>query len=143
MAVASTYLMDPTVVLSTTSPVHSYDITAQVSMVEVTEEASVLDRTTFGNTHLNKGRGLKSGKIKIDFYVDFDVNGIYEVFAYLYENQEIVHFEVTDDVSMASVEGDFVMSAMPSFSGKINEYNTASLTYETTGVIEHHGATVS
>lgn len=143
MTVAQTNLMNPTVVLSTTSPVHSYDITGQVSMIEITQEATVLERTTFGNDWKNKGRGLKSGKIKIEFFVDFDVNGIFEIFTYLWDNHETVNFECTDPDSAASVEGEFVMSAVPSFAGKVDEYNVASMTYDLTGEVTHNGATIS
>lgn len=140
MAVASTVLMDPTVTLTTTTPVQNYDITAQVSAVEVTEEATVLQRTTFGNSWHNKGRGLKKGTIKIEFYLNFDVNGIFEIFTNLWDNHELVGFDISDD-SGAGVAGEFVMHRVPSFAGNIDEYNMASLTFDLTGPVTHTGAT--
>lgn len=141
MAVAQTSLMDPevvlTVVIGTTST--NFDITAQVDSVEITEEATVLDRTTFGNSWRNKGRGLKSGSIKFDFYIDFDVDGTFGLFTMLWDDHEEVDFEVSDPVTGAAVTGTFVMSAVPSFAGKIDEYNKASLSFETTGEVTHVG----
>lgn len=90
-----------------------------------------------------KGAGLRGGKIKLEFFIDFDVNGIFEIFTYLWENHEIVNFEVTDPETNASVSGSFVMSAVPSFSGKVDEYNTASMTYDLTDEVTHTGATLS
>lgn len=139
MAVARTAIMDPTVVLiapTTPSPTE-YDITSQVSSAEVTEEATVLERTTFGNTWKNKGRGLKSGSVKLDFYVDFDPDGVFETLTELWDSHEIVGFEITDPVTGAQVSGSFVMSQVPSFAGSVDEYNAASLTWETTGEITH------
>jgi hypothetical protein len=144
MATASTYLMDPTVVLDVvvgTTPT-SFDITDQVSAVTITEEATVLDRTTFGNTWRQKGRGLKGGTIQLEFYVDFDNSGIFDTFTTLWEDHETVGFTVTDnDVSGKGVSGEFVMHQVPSFAGAVDEYNTASLTFDLTGPVDHFGDT--
>lgn len=136
MTAATTYIMDPSVTLSTTvgTVVTNYDITAQVSAVEITQTATVLKRNTFGNTWDNNGRGRKRGTIKFDFYVDFDADGMFETFKELWENHEIVQFEV-EEADGAAVSGSFVMSEMPSFSGGYDEYNVASLTFTVTGPV--------
>lgn len=136
MAAASTYLMDPTVTLSVTvgTVVTEYDITEQVSSVEIVQEATVLKRTTFGNDWDRNGRGLKRGTIKIEFYVNFDADGTFEVFKDLWENYEIVGFSVAE-AGGAAVTGSFVMSSMPSFAGAIDEYNVASLTFTLDGPV--------
>lgn len=134
MALAATYLMDPTVVLSVTvgTVTTDYDITDQVSKVSITQEATVLPRTTFGNTWHRNGRGLKKGAVTFDFYVDFDANGIFETFKTLWDSHELVDFSVSE-AGGAAVEGTFVMSAMPSFDGGTDEYNVASLTFTLDG----------
>lgn len=136
MAAATTYLMDPTVTLSKTvgTVITSTDITDQVSGVTVTQEATVLKKTTFGNTWERNGRGLKRGTIKLDFYVDFDANGMFELFKDYWENHETIAFEV-EEAGTAAVSGTFVMSAMPSFDGKVDEYNVASLTFTLDGPV--------
>lgn len=137
MAAATTYLMDPTVTLSTTvgTVTTTYDITEQVSAVTVSQTATVLKRTTFGNTWHRNGRGLKSGTIKIDFYVDFDANGMFETFKALWEGtDEVVEFSI-EEAGGAGVSGAFVMSEMPSFDGAIDEYNVASLTFTLDGPV--------
>lgn len=136
MAAATTYLMDPTVTLSVTvgTVTTNHDITDQVSSVEIVQEASVLKRTTFGNTWDRNGRGLKRGSIKFDFYVDFDANGTFEIFKDLWENHTHVDFSVAE-AGGAAVEGTFVMAAMPSFSGSVDEYNVASLTFTLDGPV--------
>lgn len=128
--------MDPTVTLTTTvgTTTTDHDITSQVSAVEITQEATVLKRNTFGNSWDNNGRGMKRGTIKIEFYVDFDANGMFEVFKELWENHETVDFEVAE-AGGAAVSGSFVMSAMPSFAGGTDEYNVASLTFTLTGAV--------
>lgn len=136
MARATTYLMDPTVVLTVTigTVVTPFDITDQVSAVEISQERSDLDKTTFGNTAKRRGRGLIDGSIKLDFYVDFDNDGMFEVFKTLWDGHEYVDFEVEETVAGgAGVTGTFVMTAMPSFSGAVDEYNTASLTFPLDG----------
>ena len=134
MAADSTYLMDPTVTLSYTvgTVTTEFDITDQVSAVTITQEATVLKKTTFGNTWDRNGRGLKRGSIKLDFYVNFDANGMFEVFKDLWDNKELVDFSVAD-AGGAEVTGTFVMSAMPSFDGGTDEYNSASLTFTLDG----------
>lgn len=134
MAAATTYLMDPDVVLSVTvgTVTTEYDITEQVSKVAITQEATVLKKTTFGNTWDRNGRGMKRGSITLEFYVDFDANGTFEVFKDLWDNHELVDFSVSEDGG-AEVTGSFVMSAMPSFDGAIDEYNVASLTFTLDG----------
>lgn len=136
MAPASTYLMDPTVTLSTTvgTVVTTYDITDQVSGVELSQEATVLKRTTFGNTWDRNGRGLKRGSIKFDFYVNFDADGVFETFKALWDNHETVDFEL-EEAGGAKSSGSFVMAAMPSFAGKVDEYNVASLTFTLDGPV--------
>lgn len=136
MTVASTYLMDPTVTLTVLIGTVStdFDITDQVSSVEITQEATVLKRNTFGNSWDNNGRGMKRGTIKIEFYVDFDANGIFETFKTLWDSHETVDFEVAE-AGGAAVSGSFVMSAMPSFAGGTDEYNVASMTYTLTGPV--------
>lgn len=133
---ASTYLMDPTVVLSVTvgTTTTEFDITSQVSGLEISQEATVLKRTTFGNKWDRNGRGLKRGSIKIDFYVDFDPDGMFETFRTLWETHELVDFTASE-AGGASVEGTFVMAAMPSFAGGVDEYNTASLTFTLDGPV--------
>lgn len=138
MTVATTYLMDPTVTLTALVGTVStdFDITEQVSSVEITQEATVLKRNTFGNSWDNNGRGMKRGTIKFEFYVDFEANGIFETFKQLWENNETVDFSVAEvGAGGAAVEGSFVMSAMPSFAGAVDEYNVASLTYTLTGAV--------
>lgn len=137
MAEASTVLMDPEVVLiapTTPSPTE-YDLTSQVSSAEVTQEASVLDRTTFGNGWRMKGRGLKSGSVKFSFYVDFDPDGTFETLKTLWDTYEVVGFRLEDPDTGATVTGNLVMSQMPSFSGSVDEYNSADLTFDTTGPV--------
>lgn len=143
MATASTVLMNPTVVLDymVGTVATTYDMTAQVSAVEITEEATVLDRSTFGNTWRNKGRGLKSGTIKLTFYVDFDANGVFDKFTLLWEGYETVGFTVTDPDSGMGVSGEFVMSQCPSFAGEVDAYNAADLTFDLTGPTDHFGDT--
>jgi len=145
MAVATTYLMDPTVTLSTTvgTVTTDYDITSQVSAVEITQEATVLKRNTFGNSWDNNGRGMKRGTIKLEFYVDFDADGIFETFKELWENHEIVDFSVAESGSAgaAEVSGSLVMSAIPTFAGATDEYNVASLTFTLTGPVTNTAAT--
>lgn len=136
MTAATVYLMDPDVTLSYTvgTVVTEYEITSQVSKVTITQEATVLPKTTFGNTWKRNGRGLKGGSITLEFYVDFDADGIFETFKDLWDNKEIVDFEVTE-AGGAQVTGSFVMSAMPSFDGGTDEYNTASLTFTLDGPV--------
>lgn len=136
MGLAATYLMDPTVVLSVTvgTVTTDYDITDQVSKVTITQEATVLPRTTFGNTWKRNGRGLKGGSITFDFYVDFEASGTFETFKELWDNHELVDFAVSE-AGGASVEGSFVMAAMPSFDGGTDEYNVASLTFTLDGAV--------
>lgn len=136
MALATTYLMDPEIVLSTTvgTVTTEYDITDQVSKVSITQEATVLPRTTFGNTWRRNGRGLKGGAITIDLYVDFDANGMFETFKTLWESHEIVDFSASE-AGGAAVSGSFVMSQMPSFDGGTDEYNVASLTFTLDGAV--------
>lgn len=136
MAVAATYLMDPTVTLSYTvgTVTTDYVITDQVSKVTIAQEATVLPKTTFGNTWKRNGRGLKGGSITFEFYVDFEANGIFEIFKDLWDNKEIVDFEVAE-AGGASVSGSFVMSAMPTFDGGVDEYNVASLTFTLDGAV--------
>lgn len=138
MARATTYLMDPAVVLTVTigTVPTNFDITDQVSAVEITQEATELEKTTFGNTWHRKGRGLKGGTIKLDFYVDFDNDGMFEVFKTLWDDHEYVAFEVEETTpGGAGVTGTFVMTAMPSFSGEVDSYNTASLTFPLDGPV--------
>jgi len=136
MARAATYLMDPTVTLSFTTGtvVTSFDITDQVSGVELVQTASTLKRTTFGNTWERNGRGLKKGTIKFDLYVDFDASGMFETFKTLWDSHEFVDF-VVEEAGGAKSTGTFVMTEMPSFSGKVDEYNVASLTFPLDGAV--------
>jgi hypothetical protein len=137
MAAATTYLVDPTVTLSQTvgTVTTSYDITEQVSAITVTQTATVLKKTTFGNTWHRNSRGLKSGTVKFDLYVDFDANGIFEIFKALWEGSDpIVEFSA-EEAGGAGVSGAFVMSEMPSFDGAVDEYNVASLTYTLDGPV--------
>jgi hypothetical protein len=140
MAAATTYLMDPTVTLSQTTGtvVTSYDITDQVSAITINQTATVLKKTTFGNTWHRNSRGLKSGTIKIDFYVDFDANGMFEIMKILWEHTDpIVEFSIAEatGAGRAAVSGAFVMSEMPSFDGAVDEYNVASLTFTLDGPV--------
>jgi len=134
MARADTYLMDPAVTLSYTTGtvVTSFVITDQVSAVEISQTASTLKRTTFGNTWERNGRGLKKGTIKFELYVDFEASGIFETFKTLWDSHEIVDF-IVEEAGGAKVTGSFVMTEMPSFSGKVDEYNVASLTFTLDG----------
>jgi len=138
MAVANTapatYLMDPTIVLKTTvgTVITSYDITDQVSSVEIMMEATLLKRTTFGNTWHRNGMGLKSGTIKIEFYLEFDAAGTFDMFNTMWASFPTVGFTVSEPGG-ASVAGNFVMNQMPSFAGAIDEYNVASLTFTMDG----------
>ena len=133
---ATTYLMDPTVSLNTTAGtvVTTYDITDQVSAVEIQLEASLLKRTTFGNTHQRYGRGLKGGTIKFEFYVEFENSGIFEMFATMWSTYERVGFSVSE-AGGAAITGSFIMNQMPTFAGSVDEYNVASLTFTIDGVV--------
>ncbi len=133
---ATTYLMDPTIVLSVTvgTVTTGYDITAQVSKLTIAQSATVLKRTTFGNTWDRNGRGLKRGTIAIEFYVDFDADGMFETFKALWDSHELVDFTASE-AGGAAVKGTFVMSEMPSFDGATDEYNTASLTFTLDGPV--------
>ena len=132
----TTYLMDPTVTLSTTvgTVVTAYDITDQVSSVEIMLEASVLKRTTFGNAWDRHGRGLKRGTIKIEFYVAFENNDIFEMFNTMWNSIPAVQFTCAE-AGGASVAGTFVMSHMPTFAGAVDEYDVASLTFTLDGPV--------
>lgn len=131
----TTYLEDPTVTLTTTAGtvITTYDITAQVSAVEVVLEATVLQRTTFGNTWHRHGRGLKKGTIKIEFYMHFDAASIWKMFNTMWTTYPIVGFTVFAPGAQG-VSGSFVMASMPSFSGSVDEYNVQSLTFTLDGV---------
>lgn len=131
----TTYLMDPVCTLSypADTPTTTVNITDQVSAIEINLEANVLGRTTFGNTWERNGRGLKKGTIKYEFYVDFSNNGIFELFNTLWNSHERVAFNASEPGGAAAV-GVFVMSAMPTFAGKVGEYNVASLTFTLDGV---------
>jgi hypothetical protein len=132
---ADVYLMDPIVVLSHTTD--EWDITSQLSGFGFFPTATSLERTTFGNTHRRKGRGLKAGQIRFDLYVAFDFQGIFEMFAELWAREsEYVGFTAYSDVGETyGVTGSFVLDKIPVFDGKIDEYNTTSLTFDTDGVI--------
>ena len=142
MARATTYLMDPTITLDWTdaTTASAIDISDQVSAVTITQGATVLPKTTFGNTWHRKGRGLKTGTIQIDFYVDFDADGMFEVFKDFWENHEYVNFSVSE-AGGAAVTGTFVMSQMPSFAGGTDEYNVASLTFDLDGPVTNTART--
>lgn len=133
---ATTYLMDPTVSLNTTAGtvVTNYDITDQVSAVEIVLEASVLKRTTFGNAWDRHGRGLKRGTIKFEFYVEFENNGIFEMFNTMWTTYPSVGFSVSE-AGGAAITGNFIMNQMPTFAGSVDEYNIASLTFTLDGVV--------
>jgi hypothetical protein len=142
MTRANVYLNDPIVRLITDEIVpEEFDITSQVSGVEVMASATVLERTTFGNSWKRRGRGLKTGSIKIDLYIDFDADGMFELWSRLFRDFEYVDFEVwSDESENHGVVGTFVMSQVPAFSGTVDEYNTASLTFETDGEVLFVGA---
>lgn len=131
----STYLMDPTITLTTTAGtvVTTYDITAQVSAVEIVLEATVLQRTTFGNTWHRHGRGLKKGTIKIEFYMHFDAASIWKMFNTMWTTFPTVGFTCFAPGAQG-VSGSFVMASMPSFSGSVDEYDVQSLTFTLDGV---------
>ena len=134
--------MDPTIRIAgydliTQATGTEHDITSQVSSVEITEEATILKRTVFGDSWHQKGRGLKSGTVKMDLYVDFEPDGIFDIMTDLWLNYELATFEVEDIDSGARVWGIFVVNKVASFSGAVDEYNTVSISFETTGEIHH------
>lgn len=130
------YLVDPIINLTTTAGtvVTTYDITSQVSAIEIVMEATVLGRTTFGNTWHRNGRGLKKGTIKFEFYLSFDAASTWKMFNTMWNSFPSVGFTCFAPGAQG-LSGTFVMNQMPSFNGSVDEYNVHSLTFPLDGVV--------
>ena len=127
------HLTELTLFNDAATPVGS-DISSQTRSLTLEMSADVRDRTTLGNSWARKGRGIKSGTIQIEFFVDFDVAGINSLFSDFWDNQEYVNF-VVEDGNGEGYSGTFVMASWAPFNGAVDADNIASLTFELDGPV--------